>query len=821
MDHFQDADEQQRQEVLKIVRLLLRYPEVEVNATDLRGGLTPLFYAANSGCKEAVEMLLDHGADPEVEIEGQSIKEVVEEHLPGFEFQQYADKVRKRPIKQKVFDCVETNDVNGLKRLAFVHSKNENIDWNWNNGATTLLQLACIHGNEKAVEFLLQNCDPNLTTATEGRTPALIAAHHGYFKVLDILKQNPRVNFKQVEKGTGKTVLHEVFMCDSAKNIFQEGDRPKASYAKSLKVLLGKSYANNPSFERQIDSIINYQEDLEGNTALHYATMQADQDIIKLFLRRGANMGVKNFREKTPVQNILPDTLKEFLDDECIKSEGIITDEEFKITFKYDFLAPPILNEEMLSKYQQEDDQERRALPETEALWYLSTASKDHRALLKHPVISSFLWLKWQRIRTIFYFNILMYLCFVTLLTTFIFLQFGGYAAQPGEMDKTSSTFNSTNESAILVLKIIITCLLVILSMREVFQMFVSFKRYFFNPENLMELTIIILSFIIMFAETDFEMKRHLAALCILFSWCETLVMIGRHPKLSTNVTMFTTVVTTFFGFLLWYGIIIVAFAISFYIMMHEDHKDSEPNEEYIFFDSMWLTLVKTSAMFVGEMEFADLPFTENVISYLVFLAFIFLIVVVLMNLLNGLAVSDTGLIREEAEVVGWSSRVELITYIESMLLGDPFYFLSNWPPIKLLQKIPSCAVCRFLYKFPRVRDALLKVSGGTKILLFYTCLPTKSATFYPNKKSRKNFLNYKKSMKVDDDQSANGAKNRQKLAISLDVLDYAKKIILDQKKSEREALEANQKSEEINNRLLVIEEMLLRLLNDKSHTDP
>ena len=35
-----------------------------------------------------------------------------------------------------------------------------------------------------------------------------------------------------------------------------------------------------------------------------------------------------------------------------------------------------------------------------------------------------------------------------------------------------------------------------------------------------------------------------------------------------------------------------------------------------------------------------------NPVRYLVFIAFIFLIVVVLMNLLNGLAVSDTGLIR-------------------------------------------------------------------------------------------------------------------------------------------------------------------------------
>lgn len=213
-------------------------------------------------------------------------------------------------------------------------------------------------------------------------------------------------------------------------------------------------------------------------------------------------------------------------------------------------------------------------------------------------------------------------------------------------------------------------------------------------------------------------------------------MLVGRHPRLSTNVTMFTTVVWTFLSFLMWYAIIIVAFGIAFYIMFHRDHNGIGRNEDYPFFDTIWLALFKTSAMFVGELEFADIPFTDNALSNIIFLAFIFLIVVVLMNLLNGLAVSDTGLIRDEAEVVGWCSRVELITYTESMLLGDPFYFLSNWPPLKLLERIPSCAVCRFLYKFPRVREALQKISGGTKILLFYTCLPKKTATFFPNKET-------------------------------------------------------------------------------------
>jgi hypothetical protein len=43
---------------------------------------------------------------------------------------------------------------------------------------------------------------------------------------------------------------------------------------------------------------------------------------------------------------------------------------------------------------------EKMALPETESLWYMAQ-SPCHRRLLKHPVITSFLWMKWQRIRNL------------------------------------------------------------------------------------------------------------------------------------------------------------------------------------------------------------------------------------------------------------------------------------------------------------------------------------------------------------------------------------------------------------------------------------
>ena len=64
--------------------------------------------------------------------------------------------------------------------------------------------------------------------------------------------------------------------------------------------------------------------------------------------------------------------------------------------------------------------------------------------------------------------------------------------------------------------------------------MLASFKRYFLSPENVMELTIIALTLAIVFAGDEggtFQVKRHLAAVCVVLSWMEVLLLIGRHPR--------------------------------------------------------------------------------------------------------------------------------------------------------------------------------------------------------------------------------------------------------------------------------------------------
>ena len=83
---------------------------------------------------------------------------------------------------------------------------------------------------------------------------------------------------------------------------------------------------------------------------------------------------------------------------------------------------------------------------------------------------------------------------------------------------------------------------------------------------------------------------------------------------------------------------------------------------------------------------------------------------VVLINLLIGLAVSDIGHIRDEAEVLSLKSQVDLISYWESILLNDPYNFLTSWP--KLLTALPSFSFV-FGYQGVRVFWARLQEKQG------------------------------------------------------------------------------------------------------------
>lgn len=351
-----------------------------------------------------------------------------------------------------------------------------------------------------------------------------------------------------------------------------------------------------------------------------------------------------------------------------------------------------------------------------------------------------------------------------------------------------------------------------LLMLRELFQMTGSLKRYLVSPENWLEMVMIaLISVILWVPDSSFEepcsVKRHLAAITIILSWAELITLVARHPRLARYniyVTMFYKVLQTFFFFLVWYSLFIVAYGLAFYIMLHEDLPDSDlSNSTYTFFNYPWLTLVKTSTMMVGEIEFGDIPIdiesSLSPVGYLFLLSFVFLILVVLMNLLNGLAVSDTSIIREKAEIVSAISRVETISYVESLLLGDPFDFLSNWPPFAWIKRLPSLAFCRCIYRNAAVRDVSVKITGATGILLFYTMLPTKTFRIMPNKRSLLTC--------------------QMQPTMSKEVVSSAKAIIRrkeEEKRREREKTQGEEQLEELAKKVDNIEKMLEQFFKDQ-----
>ena len=64
--------------------------------------------------------------------------------------------------------------------------------------------------------------------------------------------------------------------------------------------------------------------------------------------------------------------------------------------------------------------------------------------------------------------------------------------------------------------------------------------------------------------------------------------------------------------------------------------------------------------MFMGEMDYSDLEFSHW-LGYVIFVLFAFLLIIVLMNILNGLAVSDIQKIKEEVDTYYHISIVETL----------------------------------------------------------------------------------------------------------------------------------------------------------------
>ena len=416
---------------IQCVKILLE-AGANANVTDNKGGQTPLTLAANKGNIEVVKLLLKYGADLRGDAES-----VITSNFSGHQIALLdLDSVKRRQteenITEKLYKMIDIAELDGEDVVKFrqLISKATSSDLDSIIGKMSMIQACAERGLASYVSLLLTGgADPNITTIMKPTSAFLLAAAGGKADVVKVMLDHNSLNsnnnsIKMVEtllfdQQFNQTVLHQLLRKPLNNLELSKQKFVNTDYEKCFEILLKK--------QNNLKSIINIQ-DTHGNTALHYATQFWDNDTVTKLLLLGANIGLRNNLGETPISNILPSTMENYLNQHCIKSQGNPTNEDFKISFHYDFLAPPRDERTDVIRMSDSEDMANKKIspqPETDVLWYMAK-SKDHCHLLKHPVITSFLALKWSRISFHYNTNMIFSTLLVVMLTLYIFTNYAG-----------------------------------------------------------------------------------------------------------------------------------------------------------------------------------------------------------------------------------------------------------------------------------------------------------------------------------------------------------------------------------------------------------
>lgn len=686
------------------IRLLVQ-SGVDVSKSDNKN-LTPVFWAAKKGYREAVQIILyESGQQVDVDshkLRGKCARDYIAENNLGGVYEVLPNNNETRnPLNTLLEYLKEYNED------AFLTFKDLPNFVDGDDGLSTLLQIACRRGLKRVVHCLLNNgADPNKTTLKDFTTPIEIAGIEGYHEIFGLLLNHETIRIPP-------SLLTELLK--HADNELLTND---INHGLCYNLLM------------QYKSIDFNALDKSRSTPLHYAARYGGAEKTLDLLRAGASMACKNKYGALPVEDIDANTLETHLD-ECLETnvDSNIDKENFTAIFNYKTLMPPSrLRLEDWNKtacdaeaaHKLIENEIKQLASETQVISYMSK-SAELKHLLKHPVITSFLYIKWHRIRYFFYANLAFYISFCLSLILYILLIYNNQKSDP-------------NKTFAYILSAFLCITFVVLTFRELFQIAVSPKTYFFNFENWLELLLIFLTAIILFRKEDSDgeddLRKQVAAFAILLAAFEMVLLIGQHPKMSTNIVMLRTVSTNFFKFLLWYSILIIAFALSFYTLFtNVEQKDigngtNNDDEEQDFFIDPGLSLFKTIVMLTGEFDAGSINFKlYPITSHIIFMLFVFMIAIILFNLLNGLAVSDTQLIKSNAELVGHIARIEHIAYTETMLLGN----ILPRSVLNCIQRYCCCISPRLTSKF-LVPGILVK-----RVCLFPYFLKDYKLVTYPN----------------------------------------------------------------------------------------
>ena len=623
---------------------------------------------------------------------------------------------------------------------------------NFHGDVFNFLEQAILRDLWKIVEAIVdKRVDVNQTLNYENLQPAFLACRFGHHRCLEVLLRDPKLRLKNGKQN----ILHQLLKTE---NIASK-DRQKcfdfivADWRCSDDIINGTDETNQPP--------------------LFYACHNSHHEIVKNLLRHGAFIGHASI-----INNIDKDDLKEFLD-ENIKCCGSVKDKKCEIQVNFKFLADAKSSKEMHPLH-------------------LMTANEKLKELILHPVIASYLDLKWKKIDIIVYFNMAIYFLFMIFLGCFVINYFHievynnngkmsgigkknghgnitefdrgtgfddniGYgistrfdsedsdefdifkqlnipnipvqAQTPisnsdsdvgtfhkpniisillfgvedtkkrskrsaGDSDKRTDEWNEHFEEHIKAnLKSYRFCVagFSLMVVYEIIQFFVSYKTYFFKVSNWLDISLIFFSYAVLLGSFDFDASdfKRVRATMILIMAAQTIQLVARVSFLSMSLHMaiFKKVCKTFLKTIALYLILILAFAMSFYTMNDktgdiQTDKPSNESDKDIFSDP-FMSVITTVRMMLSDFENIEIDSNDHFQGAL-FLLFVVVITVILFNLLNALAISDTHDIIKDAELVDAKKRISILFSYERLFYNLDFNYGNIFPDLTKIVITPN-----------------------------------------------------------------------------------------------------------------------------------
>ncbi|CAG0886678.1 unnamed protein product [Darwinula stevensoni] len=523
---------------------------------------------------------------------------------------------------------------------------------------------------------------------------------------LNEIEKNPQIGRQAEVKERMKTILDEYKQSFKFKEFKDNNSRTPLHWG----CILGNEFTVSLFLDEGADP---NGQDKWLNTPLHYATYFCP-GVILMLLERGANIWIPNEEYETPLQRIPPDTLEKYLNG-CIQEKGRGYDYNAELDFT--FLMPP--EKAKKSKDVERSRDEEPVFAETTGLWWMTKSPKHHR-VLKHPIITAFLDLKWQKISKVYKLHCCAYMLHLVVL--YVFLDAGAFPSMqdarksmtrgsnmecPCDNSFASSGDDNVTKEVFLdrktyfpfmstgwtVMRFVVVFLNSFILLLEIFQLLLNPFRYLMNLMNILKVAMVASTYVFLFVD-DMDWGCWSGVLTLFFSLSEVIRIGSQLPFFSIYVHTFTTIAAKFLILIFWsWSVLVIMYSSVFMFLFYTADE----------FTSFLSSLSKTIVMLIGEFGYENIPFERYWgLSHLTFLTFVVFVTVILMNVM-GLAVGETQNIKEKAEALQYVSQVKLIFYVESIFLQDPeyiFHVFNIWTCAKKWRR-ESMLKRRSRFRFP------------------------------------------------------------------------------------------------------------------------